>query len=66
MLYSILVPRHLFTLESAVKWLAEHGHKFNDLDRRSHMFRFRQADLDPRRSTYSKQLQNGIVLIFQF
>lgn len=61
---SVVFPKSRFTQKQALKWLYEHGYKYNKIDITHNMYRFRQHDPSGL-SYYTKVLPNGVHLIVE-
>jgi hypothetical protein len=65
---SVLVPRHLFSIEGAADWVTKHGYHVTKIDTARNFYRFRQAS--PHRYAggryVTQRLPNGVELVLYY
>jgi len=63
MLQTILFPKEHFSLKQSIKWLLEHGFKY-EVDETREFYRFRQHEPIPGGKYYTKRLPNKVEFVF--
>ena len=63
-LQTVIIPKDRFTKSEAVRWMADHGYKFNKIDIKPNTFRFRQVEPLAGVRYYSVELPNGVILVY--
>ena len=65
MLQTILIPKK-FGYQKALQWMYEHNFPIKKVDIAKNFYRFRQSVPKNNSNYYTKRLDNGVELVFQY
>lgn len=63
-LQTIIFPKSHFTRSQAIRWLANNGYKFSNVDEKIHTYRFRQKNPIHGLEYYTIKLPNQVDLVY--